>query len=423
MSVKLIDIPPFYTLSYDGVLKNTKTGKTLKGSKKDKTPHIIVKLRDPIDNKSKDNSIAQLVYENFCEKLPEDYTRKTYNIFYKDDDIYNCSFDNLELLTLSQSRTRSAIDRKKPEKFQRDYVNDLPEDCKSIGDFEGIDCNDYYINPSGDTYSLKGTKVLKMKQNIGEYGYHSVTFINTKVFKIHRLVYHVFGPTPLDPNLTINHIDENKSNNHISNLEQISRKDNVVHSQGKEIILFGLNGLLQFRTVTEVAEHFGQEVSGKIALYCEFTTDRKLLDNRYIAFRVKDYTPELLLERLKSLNSPRQNTIKLKLFEAYRKFIKDIPELLPQETYKIILFGLDGFHYAINNENAAEIAFGEPKKHDFPVKQYTYFTNKKLMNDHFVFDFDQYTPELLFERIHNIPKNKSKKFLEAYIKFVGPVDN
>jgi len=64
-------------------------------------------------------------------------------------------------------------------------------------------------------------------------GYHCIALINnkhTKVYRIHRLVMEHFGkPQPSDE-YQVNHIDGDKSNNGIDNLEWVTPKENTVHA-------------------------------------------------------------------------------------------------------------------------------------------------------------------------------------------------
>ena len=60
-------------------------------------------------------------------------------------------------------------------------------------------------------------------------------------FYIHQLVATVFIPNPNNLDI-VNHIDENRSNNHISNLEWSTHRENVVHSIGKRVGQYSLNG-------------------------------------------------------------------------------------------------------------------------------------------------------------------------------------
>ena len=50
-----------------------------------------------------------------------------------------------------------------------------------------------------------------------------------RLFKAHRLVLETFSPT-LDTTLECNHVDGNKHNNHISNLEWLTKSQNMKHS-------------------------------------------------------------------------------------------------------------------------------------------------------------------------------------------------
>ena len=81
----------------------------------------------------------------------------------------------------------------------------------------------YYISESGDVYSTYCNKILK--QNIDRNGYHRVD-IHGKHFRIHRLVYLTWiGDIP--PGLQINHKDDNRSNNHYTNLYAGTQKQNI----------------------------------------------------------------------------------------------------------------------------------------------------------------------------------------------------
>jgi len=48
-------------------------------------------------------------------------------------------------------------------------------------------------------------------------------------YRVHRLVAEAYLEKPFE-NATVNHIDGNKENNNVSNLEWISLKDNIIHS-------------------------------------------------------------------------------------------------------------------------------------------------------------------------------------------------
>lgn len=76
-------------------------------------------------------------------------------------------------------------------------------------------------------YALKHKKITpyKLKQHDNWHGYMSVSVSTFKRY-VHRLVAEAFIPNPENkPN--INHKDSNRSNNHVSNLEWCTQKENI----------------------------------------------------------------------------------------------------------------------------------------------------------------------------------------------------
>jgi len=73
---------------------------------------------------------------------------------------------------------------------------------------------------------------MVMKQTINDDGYHQIVLSlegKSRTFKVHRLVGIAFIPNP-EGKPEINHIDEDKSNNYLYNLEWNTRQENVQHS-------------------------------------------------------------------------------------------------------------------------------------------------------------------------------------------------
>lgn len=88
----------------------------------------------------------------------------------------------------------------------------------------------YYVDMEGRVYSnRKFNKLTELKQSkTGHKGYVKVR-INKKDYFVHRLVAIAFLDNPENKE-TINHIDGNKSNNHVSNLEWSTRSENIQHA-------------------------------------------------------------------------------------------------------------------------------------------------------------------------------------------------
>ena len=106
---------------------------------------------------------------------------------------------------------------------------------------------EYYITTSGDVYSdinnagNRRSVLHKLTQTIGRDGYYWVGLkgSNKKMKKIHRLVAETFIPNP-DNLPVVNHIDGNKLNNNVDNLEWCTYAHNTRHAV--------LNGLLHHNT-------------------------------------------------------------------------------------------------------------------------------------------------------------------------------
>lgn len=93
--------------------------------------------------------------------------------------------------------------------------------------------NKYEINEFGE---IRNSKTNKIRTHIiDKDGYHKLTVYDDngkiKNIKIHRAVYFCFGSLSIKDNGgQINHIDGNKDNNHISNLEPVNSKRNINHA-------------------------------------------------------------------------------------------------------------------------------------------------------------------------------------------------
>lgn len=99
----------------------------------------------------------------------------------------------------------------------------------------------YSIKPTGKVYSYSSNRYLKLK--LTNAGYYSVVLSHngtTKTFLVHRLVALEFIENPL--NLPeVNHIDGNKLNNNVNNLEWVTAKENTqkAFQNGQRTIAYG----------------------------------------------------------------------------------------------------------------------------------------------------------------------------------------
>lgn len=108
---------------------------------------------------------------------------------------------------------------------------------KDIKGYEGI----YQVSNYGRVKSLNYNKTNRegfMSFNNNGTGYLQVCLTKDKKYKkklVHRLVAKAFIEKPIDKNY-INHIDGNKSNNHVENLEWVTRSENQKHAYANGLI-------------------------------------------------------------------------------------------------------------------------------------------------------------------------------------------
>ena len=103
------------------------------------------------------------------------------------------------------------------------------ENWKAITGYEGI----YEVSDQGRVKSLKYGKEKILKPRKTTWGYLLVSLCkdgHTKQTYVHRIVSEAFIPNPQGLE-TVNHKDEDKTNNFASNLEWMSQEDNVAYSQ------------------------------------------------------------------------------------------------------------------------------------------------------------------------------------------------
>lgn len=102
---------------------------------------------------------------------------------------------------------------------------------KDIVGYEGL----YQVSNTGIVISIgkgRGRKLRTLKQHHDSNGYKEVSlYLGSKRthYRIHQLVINAFNPTN-DIALEVNHIDGNKQNNSINNLEWVTHSENNKHA-------------------------------------------------------------------------------------------------------------------------------------------------------------------------------------------------
>lgn len=114
---------------------------------------------------------------------------------------------------------------------------------------------EYFVSNLGRVKSTKYKKERIIKPQLDHRGYLNV-YLNKKRIRIHRLVAELFLDNP-NKLPQVDHIDENKTNNTVHNLQWISNIDNNRKSKAKKLYTIDQNGnKVIFESQTQASFYF-----------------------------------------------------------------------------------------------------------------------------------------------------------------------
>ena len=139
------------------------------------------------------------------------------------------------------------------------------EEFKNIKGFEDL----YKINKEGLIYSIKSD--IFMKEGITKFGYHKICLRKNKkhyYYTTHRLVALTFLDNPFNyPQ--VHHIDEDKSNNNLTNLEWVTVSKNNTLVSSKKLSNSGERNINKFLRKGKI--YYEVEIRRNKLRYCKNT--------------------------------------------------------------------------------------------------------------------------------------------------------
>ena len=94
----------------------------------------------------------------------------------------------------------------------------------------------HQVSDEGEIRNKKRGNILK--PNPDRYGYYRLSLGNVDNVPVHRIVAKTFLQPERPEQIQVNHLDGNRQNNHITNLEWCTASENIKHSVERETNAF-----------------------------------------------------------------------------------------------------------------------------------------------------------------------------------------
>jgi hypothetical protein len=117
-------------------------------------------------------------------------------------------------------------------RFAKDNPNEFNVDEIDMAEFIPVNgFHNHVISGDGRIISVRFKKIMKMQKNSDGYYTVSLAYNNTKkTFLVHRLVAEHFLKKPAGKDY-VNHIDSDRTNYHMDNLEWCTHSENMIHAR------------------------------------------------------------------------------------------------------------------------------------------------------------------------------------------------
>ena len=210
-----------YEIYEDGKCFSYLSNKFLKPQMSNKYPTYNL----TINGKKKKTYIHRMVAETF---LPLNSKKNIVN--HKDGNTKNFHVNNLEWVTAQENSLHACANGLTPKGNQtiNRFIENLEnEEWREIKNYPL-----YLISNFGRVMNIKTKRLLKFAvKSSGYLQVHLWKDGKGKTFDVHQLVYKSFYPNVNTAGYVINHIDGNKNNNFINNLEKVTYQENNLHAE------------------------------------------------------------------------------------------------------------------------------------------------------------------------------------------------
>ena len=205
-----------YSIFDDGRLVNDLNNHFLKGSIRNGYHYYQLTGK----GWKKNFSAHRLVAEAFLEN-PNNFPV----VHHKDGDELNNFVSNLEWV--SHSKNAKEVIRKVPRTNKRPKYEYYQGEIVKDEEWAQYRDTNYYISNYGRLWNRENNRILKKHEGRGGYLYFTIT-INKKTTKLmaHRAVYESFNNIILDSEEQIDHINADRQDNRLCNLQLVSAQKN-----------------------------------------------------------------------------------------------------------------------------------------------------------------------------------------------------